>query len=198
VPATPSPTAAPTEEARQPLKVVDFGFSESDQLAVYFGVVVENPNQTWAAFGTGVDITFLDESGDEVTSLRGLFGRLAPGETSAIGDFSPSATGADSMEVELVEPEWVPMEAEPEVLTVSDVATRTSGNTMTTSGTITNSSQQAFDFIRIQLIYRDDDGKIIGGWGDSASVPAGGETEFEIRALEPLPVETTEVYLQYR
>jgi hypothetical protein len=193
----PTATAEATEGARQPLRVVDFGFSESEAGAVYFGIVVENPNTSWAAGGTGVDITFLDGSGAQVTSLGGLIGSLMPGRTAAIGAYSPSAMGAESMEVELVEGEWAPTSATPAILSVSDVVTRTRGGQMTTTGTITSTSDQPLDFVGITLIYRDDEGKIIGGWSDRTSVPAQGETTFEITALEPLPAETTEVYLSY-
>ena len=196
-PPTPSPTVAATAAAQVPLRIVDSGFSQSDAGAVYYGIVVENPNTDWGVFGTGVEITFLDAGGDEVTTLGGLFATLLPGQTSAIGDYSPSAMGAKSMEVKLIEGEAAPIPATPEVLTVTDVETRTAGNQMTTTGTITNSSDQALDFVVVTLIYRDDDDNIIGGWHDITSVPANGETEFEIRALEPLPADTTEVYLSY-
>ena len=195
--APPTPTVAPTEEAQQPLRVVEFGFSQTKAGSVYYGIVVENPNTTWAAFGTGVGITFLDAGGKEVTRLGGLIGQLLPGQRTAIGSYSPSAQGAKTMQVELETQDWAPLGEQPVPLTVTDVETKTSGNVMTTTGTITNSSAQPFDFVSIQIVYRDAAGKIIGGWSDITSVPASGKADFEVRALEVLPAKATEVFLAY-
>ena len=164
---------------------------------MYYGLIVENPNASWAAFGTGVDITFVDGSGKELTTLGGLFATLMPGQVAAIGGSTPSGQGAKSMDVKLVELEWLAMATPPVPLTVSDIVTKTSGDRMTAAGTITNSSAQPIDVVAINIIYRDGAGKIIGGSDDRARVPANSNVDFEVEALEVLPAKATEVYLSY-
>lgn len=192
-PPTPAVTVPPTPGARLPLKVLEFGLTTVSG-PVWYGIIVENPNTDWAVFGTGVEITFLDAKGKKMASVAGLIGSLFPGRKAAIGGQSPSGARAASMKVELIEGEAIPLTGPPEVLTASKVKTTVTGDRMTTTGTVTNSSAQALDFVVVTVIYRNAAGKITGGSTDRVRVPANGKTTFEILAIEVLPHDKTEVY----
>jgi hypothetical protein len=196
-PATPSVGVSPTTQSRQPLRVAEFGFTESKVGNVYYGIIVQNPNATWVNYGAPLRISFFDRNGSKISTVTGGLTSVQPGQTTGIGAYSPSSTGAKSMKVELIEGDWAEMDPSPYALSVSDVVTRTKGGVMTTTGIITSTFPQRVDFVTIAVIYRDDKGKISGGANDLVSIPAQGRMPFEIRALEPLPSRTTEVYFSY-
>jgi hypothetical protein len=114
-------TEEPTEVPEQAidLKVVKSGFSRfkgpyDEEAQLGYGVIVENPSQSRAAWDVDLSIAFLDGSGDVIDTVDETFPVVLPGQRVAwadtLSDYEADWSGVKKMEVALAEPTWEAVE----------------------------------------------------------------------------------------
>jgi hypothetical protein len=164
---TPTPgtprTPTPTEAARLDLEVVEYGFTVDSGDAQY-AILLRNPNPDTHVTTYGpVQISFLDASGPVKTEEE-YVGFIVPGQTTALTGTASDAGHPTRMEVRLGTLEWDTIDYTAGHFEIDNVKTKAAqyGGYKTT-GLITSRFQDRHENIRIDAVYRDAAGKILGG-----------------------------------
>ena len=195
------PTAGSATDPRVPLEVVEHGMSKKGG-TVSYAIVLRNPNEgRWSAERMPVRITALDRRG-RVTATTREMASLLPGQTGAVVGEIPGARGAVAIEVAVADDEgsWVEQDLMVGGLDVSAVKSSRSGSRPVTRGRLETWFGDWQEGVQVMAVYRDGQGRIIGG--DSAFlrvVPGGESTRFRILGSGRVParaIKSTEVFYE--
>jgi hypothetical protein len=194
------PSPVPAADEPLPIEVIDMGFTVQGEY-LYYAVVVQNPNPSaWVADFMPVQLDFLDDNGDLVTTATDTI-TLFPGQTSALVEQVSDARGAKRLEVYVSngEDDWEVIDYEPGEFTFSQVKTRQDRLSATTTGRMTGDFLERQEDVTVIAVYRNKAGKVLGGWEDFVEfVPAGGSASFKIEGFTKYPpIAKTEMYYEH-
>ena len=205
----------PTTEVDEPdepsgsaeVAVVDSGFSnfmagyDQDEKTASYGFIIENTGDDTAT-DISISVSAFDANGTALASASHTIYVLRPGQKMGVGDefFGENfATDVDSIDIQVSEPsdygsEDVPDEGE---LTAEGITTSADDYGVTTTFTAKSTFGEQVDSPYAYAIYRDANGKIIGGSYDILDfIAANGSTAAEVRSFETIPnIASTEVYI---
>jgi hypothetical protein len=195
-------TPEPAADAPLPVDLVEAGFSVKDG-NVNYTAVVSNPNpSTWVANYMPVRFDFYDADDGLVTTATAST-TLLPGQTGAIIGTTNDAQGATRMEVVIAngENDWQLIDEIAGEFTFSDVKTKATDYGPTTTGRISSTFEEQVDDVRVDAVYKDAAGKVLGGSYTYVDfVPAGGQASFKVSTwseINPKKVTQTDVYYSY-
>lgn len=186
-PATKVQTPAPTSVTGHLLpEIIESGYGiskGSGDINVTYGITIKNPNKDVALEFPSFRITARDENGSVIGTEDQTLFTIYPGDsiTYAGQAFSTDKTPA-TVTFEILKPKeynWVStdkLKHKKYVPLQIEGATQTSGSIV---GQIINNNDYDIDSANISIVFRDSDGKIIGG--DSAfvdNIAASGKTPF--------------------
>lgn len=201
---TPRPTArpTPTPQPRADIELIASGFTQAGDDGdawVHVGLVFENPNpDTWVAEFVNVQLTFYGGDGAFVGSGDGLISTVLPGQRAAIGDVIFDIANAATMEVDFRVSDWFEIGFEPGEFTFSEVTTQPGEfGGWESRGLVHSTFEQDQENVRIDVIYFDAAGTIVGGEFTFVDfVPAGGQAGWETSTFSQFgaAVARTEVY----
>jgi hypothetical protein len=195
-PASPPPASLPVDPL--PVEVVETGvtpISAGGSDVASFAAVLRNPNETWDVRRLLVHVDVFDAAGAFVGGEE-VFMSLAAGQTGAIAGELFGGGSAARLDVVPQEDASVFGAAGPAPLglEVTVAATVTSDATRT-SGTIESRLDEHVSAILLTAVYRDAEGRIIGGAvGSVDAIEAGGRVPFEIVGLAVPGIVTTDVH----
>lgn len=210
---SPDPTGEPgttgtTEDAPSgdaAVEVVEQGFLNfrteyDDQLTATYGFIVENTGDDTAT-DVEVSISAYDANDGALASASHTIWVLRPGQKMGVGDeFYGENFPAEvaRLDIQVSEPSDYPSEVPDEgKLTAEGVSTTSDDYGMTTKFTVKSTFAEQVDGPYAYAIYRNGEGKIIGGSYDILDfVPANGTAAGEILGYEIVDgVASTEVYI---
>ncbi|MEV6843656.1 hypothetical protein [Actinoplanes sp. NPDC051411] len=193
------PTPAPTTSAAAPVsgttapdggsvRVAEQGLSQitdgTGRPQVSFGIVLESSSKAWIATGTSVTIALTDASGktidDQIEHGKYQAHATQPqARTGLGGQIYVSAAGATKLRVNVGASTWYP-KGYPDfaAITASKVRTERKGDSATYTFDLTSAYDRPVDGKYIDIIFRDEAGKLVGGAGVAltatcSSVPPG-------------------------
>jgi len=205
-PPTPRPTREPTpepEEREQPT-VTAYGFTANAEFgSATYAVVVANPNATWVPTFVNLSITFYDAAGTVLTTQDEYLTAILPeGEAAVAGDAFDAGEAAE-MEVQisrLSESDWQEIdEGEAGRYQYDRVQTvREQFGGMKTTGLVLSEFESEQNNIRVNVVYYDSAGAIVGGaFTYVDQVAPGGQAAFEASTFVTLPdVAETRVFAE--
>jgi hypothetical protein len=173
-------------EEFKPLEIKDSGYIVSNGY-LFYGVIIHNPNEHYAVEFPTYRITARDDADQVIGTDDQVLSLIYPQQDFAFGSLGFSLdqqpTNVDFMTiaprdynitaVEMLEnPIFIPLEV---------VGVNKRGDSIL--GEVSNPNSYDIDSAVVTAIFRDDNGKIIGG--DSTfidNLPAGGKTPFDLRA----------------
>lgn len=190
----PSPTA-PVTAATAPdggtLRVAEEGISQikdsTGKPMVSFGVVLESTSKTWIASGTAITVALADDSGkaveDQIEHGKYSVHATLPQQKSGVGaQIYVGAPGATKLQVTIGTSTWYP-KSYPGLaaITASAVKTQRKTDTATFSFALTSAYGRSVNGQFINIIFRDQSGRLIGGAGldltkTCGTVPRGAST----------------------
>jgi hypothetical protein len=198
----PVATPEPAGDAPLPVELVEAGFSVKDG-NVSYTAVVSNPNPSaWVANYMPVRFDFYDADDGLVTTATGNT-TLLPGQTGAVIGTTNDAQGATRMEVVIAngENDWQIIDEIAGEFTFSDIKTRATDYGPTTTGRISSTFEEQVDDVRVDVVYKDAAGKVLGGSYTYVDfVPAGGQASFKVSTwseINPKKAAQTDVYYSY-
>lgn len=193
------------ESKPQDLKIIESGYALDQYGAYNYAVVVENPNKTWAAENIDFSVIAKDENGEVIdTKNDTIVLMFADGKTATSGSFYPAKTPASiEFAVSVPSSKWTQEETTMdefyENLKVEGLnATKNAYGATTFAGEIVNNTEGAFSLTRINIVLRNAEGSIVGGYFTYANsdVTSNSRQAFSITSIGPAPeYETMEAYV---
>jgi len=174
-----------------PIRVVESTYTVSDtygSVFVKWAAVIENPNtELYGVFPT-VTVTARDESGSVITTDELVLGELPPGlKMACSGQLSATEVPA-TVEFKPSKVEWKPTKTRADDYKTFGVdkprITSSGRDLFQVAGDISNPYSQDIDMVRVVVLLRDSDDKLIGG--DTAYVDglrANGSKPFEVKYI---------------
>lgn len=186
--------------AAQGLSIVPDRF-DPDGREGTFAVVLANPHERWLAQGVQVGVTFLDDAGTAVGTDDGFAEVVLPGQQVAVASllFDAPAEAVADMEVTVDVARWRETGPLDGAFTITDVATgEAEFSGVRTTFTITSGFAEPLADVSITAVYRDADGRVLGGYDTfvdrlDPGVPTPGEISL-LANVDPAAVATTELY----
>jgi hypothetical protein len=195
-------TPEPAADAPLPVALVEAGFVVQDGNA-YYTAVLDNPNPSgWVANYMPVRFDFYDADDGLVTTATGST-TLLPGQTGAVIGTTGDAQGATRMDVVIAngESDWQQLAEVAGEFTFSDVKTKGTDYGPTTTGRISSTFDEQMDDLRVDVVYKDAAGEVLGGnYTYVDFVPAGGQASFKVSTwvqINPKKIAQTDVYYSY-
>lgn len=186
-------------EEKQDIQIVDSGYSVSDSGYVFYGVSLNNPNETYAADFVTVTITGKDADGKILFSNDQVMGTINPGETYTFGTQAGNGTVPDTVEftVKVDEENW--KDGEPldgEAYTISNTnEVKDEYGFADFTGEITSTEAWAdYGTAWVSAILKDENGNIIAGYNGFADIVQDQPVAFDITAYELPEYSTVEYY----
>ncbi|MFN8518889.1 MAG: hypothetical protein U0667_05745 [Chloroflexota bacterium] len=179
---SPEPTIEATD-AHQPAVITETALRLDDDYA-YGVALISNPNTDWVLGSVSVDFDFLDSKGDLVTTESDSI-TLLPGQTAAATVSTSGAEGTKKIAVTLGDDEddWTQIDEPTGDVTFSQVKSKRSSYSLTTTGRATSSFADDQSYVELTAIYRNKKGKIIGsGRTYLEEAPAGSTKSFKLYA----------------
>lgn len=201
------PTTAQSSNEAEPqdLIVSESGYYADDYNGYNYAAIIENPNTQWAAENITLTVTGRDADGNVVDSQSDYTTLLfADGKTAICGTFYPPEAVADiDFSVSVPSSGWqqeeLTMEEFTSVLTVDSINDSVgSYGDVTFAGEVTNSADGDFSSTRVNIVLRDFDGNITGGYFTylDSELAAGATKSFSISTIGAAPsYETIEAYI---
>ena len=195
------PAAGSPSDSHLPLEVVDHGMSVKGD-TVNYAIVLRNPNEgRWSAEHMPVRITALDRRGRVIATTREM-ASLLPGQRGAVVGEIPGAKGAVAIEVAVADDEdsWAEQVLMMGGLDVWAVKSSRSGSRPVTRGRLEAWFGDWQEGVQVMAVYRNGQGRIIGGDSAFLRVVPGGETSrFRILGSGRVParaIKSTEVFYE--
>ncbi len=195
--------AVQQSEEPEPLEVAESGYYYDDYGMWYFAAIIDNPNMGWAAQNIQLSVSAKDADGKIVGTqdcyLTLLF---ANGSNAVCGAIS--AEGAESLEFQIVENSnmWVQEETQQaeydESIYVQNVNETVDDYGYTTvAGEAVSEATGAFVGASANIVFRDAEGKIVGGnVAYISDLPAGSTVPFSVDYMSNVPEhDKTEVHI---
>jgi hypothetical protein len=205
-------TAAPerTEPgARQDLVIEETGWSTYapfEDTFLAYGIIIHNPNDAYAAEFYQLRITVRDTEGKVTGTETHYLGTIWPNETISWGtDWLSVSETVASVDFELLVDEYCWVDVAPdraESITPLEVINQSENKkdwSLDITGEIVNNNSFDVESSIISAIFRDGDGKIIGGAMTYVDIAPknGGTAPFQITVLyADIPYSTVELYAQ--
>lgn len=167
------PATAQTQQETKPqdLQTVESGYWLDDYGTAHFAAIIENPNQSWAAENIPVTVTVRDAGGTVLNTTNDSITLMFPaGKTAISGSVSaPSGTASLEVSAKVNSNAWtkgddVTQKSFYDLLPISGIneITDNYGGT-TVAGEVTNNSEGTFSLTRVNVVWRDASGAIVGG-----------------------------------
>jgi hypothetical protein len=174
-----------------PFRVVESTYAVSNKFGdvfVKWAAVIENPNLELYGVFPAVTITARDESGAVIGTDDLVLGELPPGlKISCSGQLSATAVPA-TVEIKPSKVEWKPTKTRADDYRVFGIEksrmTSSGKDIFQVTGDVTNPYDKEIDSLRVVILLRDSEGKLIGG--DTTYVdalPASGSRPFEVKYI---------------
>lgn len=181
-------TEAPAVDSSsaQPLKVVDFGYSlyfDGSAYLVDYAAIINNPNTGLTCRFPVITITAEDAQGNVMDTKERTLWDIIAGETTACSGTVFSLTEEPTnVKVEMTDENSgrIPGESVDYGLSMENIAIEKDFISSTVTGTLINSSKESYDYVSIEIVCRDDSGKLLGGYSTTQSdIAKKSETEIE-------------------
>lgn len=166
----PATTDAVTENEPLELEVVESGFYFDSYGTAHFAAIVSNPNSSWAAENIRVTVAARDAEGNVVDTLDDSITLMFPdGQTAICGDMgAPESTESLEVKASVNSSGWTKQDITQkdfyDQLQITNITESIDewGET-TVAGEIANNTEGAFSGTRVQVVFRNADGSIVGG-----------------------------------
>lgn len=166
----PATTDAVSEAEPIDLEVVESGFYFDSYGSAHFAAIVSNPNSSWAAENIHVTVAARDSDGNVVDTLEDYITLMFPdGQTAICGDMgAPESTASLEVTTSVSSSGWTKQDITQkdfyDQLPITNITESIDewGET-TVAGEIANNTEGAFSGTRIQVVFRNADGGIVGG-----------------------------------
>lgn len=166
----PATTDAVSEAEPIDLEVVESGFYFDSYGSAHFAAIVSNPNSSWAAENIHVTVAARDSDGNVVDTLDDYITLMFPdGQTAICGDMgAPESTASLEVTTSVSSSGWTKQDITQkdfyDQLPITNITESIDewGET-TVAGEIANNTEGAFSGTRIQVVFRNADGGIVGG-----------------------------------
>lgn len=166
----PATTDAVTENEPLELEVVESGFYFDSYGTAHFAAIVSNPNSSWAAENIRVTVAARDAEGNVVDTLDDSITLMFPdGQTAICGDMgAPESTESLEVKASVNSIGWTKQDITQkdfyDQLPITNITESIDewGET-TVAGEIANNTEGAFSGTRVQVVFRNADGSIVGG-----------------------------------
>lgn len=166
----PATTDAVTENEPLELEVVESGFYFDSYGTAHFAAIVSNPNSSWAAENIRVTVAARDAEGNVVDTLDDSITLMFPdGQTAICGDMgAPESTESLEVKASVNSSGWTKQDITQkdfyDQLPITNITESIDewGET-TVAGEIANNTEGAFSGTRVQVVFRNADGSIVGG-----------------------------------
>jgi len=180
----PGRLATPTPAPDAVVDVVETGFTIEDGRGSW-AVILNNQSSREIATNLLVSVTLFDAGDGVVGTENGSIDGLFPGQTGAVTGPLFDVEDPASMEVNISVGDWRDSEGESSGLTIEGVRTRESDfGGLVTTATLSSSYDEDLSAVRVDGVYRDAAGKILGGdLTYVQTLPAGGRSGIEIDSL---------------
>lgn len=166
------PAVAEVDQEAEPkdLEVVETGFYLDSYGTAHFASIVNNPNSTLAAENIQVTVAARDVDGNVLDTLNDFITLMFPdGQTAICGDMAaPEGTSALDVSLSVNSNGWTKQDITQkdfyDQLPITNINESTDewGQT-TVAGEIANNTEGTFSGTRIQVVFRNADGGIVGG-----------------------------------
>lgn len=166
------PAVAEVDQEAEPkdLEVVETGFYFDSYGTAHFASIVSNPNSTWAAENIQVTVAARDVDGNVLDTLNDFITLMFPdGRTAICGDMA-APEGASALDVSLSVNSngWTKQDITQndfyDQLPITNINESTDERGQTTvAGEVANNTEGTFSGTRIQVVFRNADGGIVGG-----------------------------------
>lgn len=166
------PAVAEVDQEAEPkdLEVVETGFYFDSYGTAHFASIVSNPNSTWAAENIQVTVAARDADGNVLDTLNDFITLMFPdGQTAICGDMA-APEGASALDVSLSVNSngWTKQDITQkdfyDQLPITNINESTDERGQTTvAGEVANNTEGTFSGTRIQVVFRNADGGIVGG-----------------------------------
>lgn len=166
------PAVAEVDQEAEPkdLEVVETGFYFDSYGTAHFASIVSNPNSTWAAENIQVTVAARDADGNVLDTLNDFITLMFPdGQTAICGDMA-ATEGASALDVSLSVNSngWTKQDITQkdfyDQLPITNINESTDERGQTTvAGEVANNTEGTFSGTRIQVVFRNADGGIVGG-----------------------------------
>lgn len=166
------PAVSEVEQEAEPkdLEVVETGFYFDSYGTAHFASIVSNPNSTWAAENIQVTVAARDADGNVLDTLNDFITLMFPdGQTAICGDMAaPEGTSALDVSLSVNSNDWTKQDITQkdfyDQLPITNINESTDewGQT-TVAGEVANNTDGTFSGTRIQVVFRNADGGIVGG-----------------------------------
>lgn len=166
----PAVTQVQQENEPSPLTVSESGYYFDSSGYAHFAAIIENPNKTWAAENISVAVAARDADGNVVDTLNDFVTLMfADGKAAICGDMAaPETTTELEFTASVQQSKW-----SKEATTQKDFfdqmpvvglneSTDEWGYT-TVAGEVENNTSGTFSGTRLQIVFRDANGSIVGG-----------------------------------
>ena len=177
------------------MTLVGYGFTyfPGSTPTLSYGIVVNNPSSDQVG-DVSLNVTFYGADGSVVDSENDSIRTALPGK-SAIGSTTFPDSKVTKMEVTL-DTTWTSIDFEPGSFTASKIRTVKDSYSTTTTGLLHSTFKEKQTLVRVNAIYWNKSGRIIGGdLGYVDSIATDATNSFKISSLNPIPnVSKTEVY----
>lgn len=187
---TSTTTNAATKDA-VPFRVAESTYFVSNtygSIFVKWAAVIENPNAELYGLFPAVTVTARDETGAVIATNDLVLGELPPGVKIACSGQLSAASVPATVEIKPSKVEWKPTKTRADDYQTFGVdkprMTLSGRDLFQVTGDISNPYSKDIDIVRVVVLLRDSDGKLIGG--DTAYVdglPANGSKPFEVKYI---------------
>lgn len=166
----PATTDAVPEAEPIDLEVVESGFYFDSYGSAHFAAIVSNPNSSWAAENIHVTVAARDSDGNVVDTLDDYITLMFPdGQTAICGDMgAPDSTASLDVTASVGSSGWTKQDITQkdfyDQLPIENITESVDewGET-TVAGEIANNTEGTFSGTRVQVVFRNADGGIVGG-----------------------------------
>lgn len=166
------PAVTEVEQETEPkdLDVVETGFYFDSYGTAHFASIVSNPNSTWAAENIQVTVAARDADGNVLDTLNDFITLMFPdGQTAICGDMAaPEGTSALDVSLSVNSNGWTKQDITQKdfydqlpITNINESADEWGQTTV--AGEIANNTEGTFSGTRIQVVFRNADGGIVGG-----------------------------------
>ena len=166
----PATTDSASEAEPLELEVVESGFYFDSYGSAHFAAIVSNPNSTWAAENIRVTVAARDADGNVVDTLDDSITLMFPdGQTAICGNMgAPESTASLDVTASVNSSGWTKQDITQkefyDQLPITNITESVDERGETTvAGEIANNTKGAVSGTRVQVLFRNSDGGIVGG-----------------------------------
>lgn len=186
--------------ADQGITVVPDRFDESRREGT-FAVIVQNPHQDWLAQGVQVSVTYLDEADQPLGADDGFVEVVLPGQSVAVASlfFDAPTVPVAGLDVQVEVARWRETGPVDGGFAITEVQTNEAEfSGVRTTFLIQSDFDEPLTDVGVTAVYRDADGRIIGGYDAfverlDPGVPTPAEIDL-LANVDPALIASTELY----